>query len=122
MVEDKNIPLNKPYIYTLVLLGIAGVLVTIAMSVNMGAGFTIFGLIGTLVATGACGLMNLLYFLRSESLFVRLITPGVSIVLLVLILFHKSPSDLVFFLFFGVVNLILGVFWYVSIIKMKKEA
>ncbi|MDX2360692.1 MAG: hypothetical protein QNK23_07785 [Crocinitomicaceae bacterium] len=122
MSIDRNIPLKKPYIFTLVLLIIAGVFLTLVVWFQQKSGSVFaLGAMGTLIGTVVCGVLNLIYLIPSESLFVRLITPGVCSVLLFLTLFHSSPTDLLIFLFFGVVNLLLGIYWYVSINRLKKE-
>lgn len=116
------IPLRKPYIFTLILLLFAGLLLTVVLNSTQDANYTlVLGFIATLIASGICAVANLLYFVSSASLLQRLIAPGILVIILFLVLYKDSLFDLLFFLFFGIVNLGIGIFWYISILRIKKE-
>jgi hypothetical protein len=124
MTNGVYIPLKKQYWVTFFALIFAGLIWTIAYSVLGKDTFHVFmvGLLGSAMAIAACGAINLLYLLPNESLFLRLVAPGIASLLLLLILFKSSPVDMLFFTFFGIVNLGLGLFWYVSILRIIKQS
>jgi hypothetical protein len=51
-----------------------------------------------------------------------LVAPGIATILLTFFLMNRNAADLLFFMYFAVANLLLGIFWYRSINKMKKES
>ena len=117
------IPLRKPYIFTLIFLLFAGLILSVVLNSTQEANHTLMlGLVATLIATGICAIANLLYFVSSASLLQRLVAPGALVIVLFLILYKDSLFDLLFFLFFGIVNLGIGIYWYVSILRIKRES
>ncbi|GEM_PF-6070628 len=116
------IPLRKPFIFTSVLLLFAGLLLSVALNFSGDGNYTLLmGIVATLIATGMCTAVNLLYFVNSASLAQRLLAPGVLVSVLFGVLYKDSLFDLFFFLFFGLINFGIGLYWYVSIQRMRRE-
>lgn len=75
--------------------------------------FAILSLIGSFCATIVCSLLNLLYFIPVSNN-VGYLCPGSISIILAIMMFVESSTifDLLFFLSFGVLNLILGIIWF----------
>jgi hypothetical protein len=101
--------LTLPYFISLILLLVGGL-----MWVFLHYEPNILRMIGLLMAVFICGIINLTYFLTIFNLFIRLILPGM-ICLVLFILFNQgSTVEQTFFSFFGVLNLLIGIGWFIS--------
>lgn len=112
----------KYYLFTLLILLIGGTLMSVILSfIKDDNHVLILILVGTLLATIGCGILNLLYFLPQSLKKVKFILPGVLYILIVAYEYSMNLSDLVIFEFYGVVNLLLGVIWTSKINLNLKE-
>ncbi len=80
----------------------------------------VFGIVPLIVLTCFTAILNLIYFLPINQLVVRFLLPGIILILL-LIVFIDSLSDLFYIGFFGLLNFLYGIRVYLKI-KLKQKS
>ncbi len=119
MIIKQNL---KYYLITLVLLLVGGILFSVVFSaVRNDNHILVLGLVGTVLATIGCSILNLMYFLPRSTNKFKFIVPGVLSVAIVAYEYRMNTTDLMIFEFYGMTNLLLGVIWTSKINRNLKE-
>lgn len=109
-----KVNLTLAYFITMILLLVGGlVLVFSAYEAN------ILRMVGLLLGVFVCAIVNLTYFLSVFKLAVRLLVPGITSIILFILVNQGSSVERNFFCFLGVLNLLIGFGWF--LIKNMKS-
>lgn len=124
LLKMKNKQTLIYYLLTLLMLLIGGALLSVILSfIKNDNHILILILVGTLFATIACSILNLMYFLPQSFNKYKFVVPGILSVIIVAFEYRMNITELMIFEFYGVTNLLLGVIWTSKInlqLKQKK--
>jgi hypothetical protein len=68
------------------------------------------------IAILGCAIVNLIYLIPTKSNLLKFVVPGIITVIAYCFLIHGSGVEERFFSFFGIVNLLMGIFWWLYMI------
>ncbi len=113
----------KYYFLALIAPLIGGVILSVVLSMmNNDKHILILILVGTMLATIGCSILNLMYFLPQSFTKYKFILPGIVSVIIVAYEYRMNLSDLLIFEFYGVINLVSGVIWTSKMnLKLKRK-
>lgn len=115
-------PILKYYILSILYITILGITLSLILSSISGDNhLLLLGIMGTGIAVSCCACVNLLYFFPFQKNIYRFITPGLISIFLILFEFKNSIPDLLFFEFYALVNLVLGIIWNIKFTRLKKD-
>lgn len=124
LLKMKNKQTLIYYLLTLLMLLIGGALLSVILSfIKNDNHILILILVGTLFATIACSILNLMYFLPQSFNKYKFVVPGILSVIIVAFEYRMNITELMIFEFYGETNLLLGVIWTSKInlqLKQKK--